>query len=80
MGERDAWYGFGAQAAPTWVGTIPRPAGLRSEPRFQVLFERLGDFGRIVDAGKYRNENDGLWCLKTISGHRPGDVPGRKGS
>jgi hypothetical protein len=38
--------------------------------RFQVLFERLGDFGRIVDAGKYRNENDGLWCLKTISGHR----------
>lgn len=42
----------------------------RERAQFQVLFERLGEFGKITDPGKYRNENDGLWCFKTRSGHR----------
>lgn len=42
----------------------------RERAQFEVLFERLGDFGRITDTGKYHNEGDGLWCFKTRSGHR----------
>ena len=29
-----------------------------------MLFKRMGDFGRISDKTKFRNENDGIYAFK----------------